>query len=451
MPSRRLIGVGVFVVGGLILFATGLFLIGDRRGLFRDNFEVYAEFSKLAGLENGATVRVAGLDSGEVQSIRVPTSPKAKFRVRLRIREDMHGVVRTDSVASIQNEGLVGNKFVQIEGGSAEAPRAPSESTIQSRDPFDIADLLQQMSDTLTLVNQTVAELKGDVQDAIQILTDTAGEARDIIVAARGDLEIIGRNGRRMSEDMRLVMDNIAAGRGTVGRLLHDDALYRDAQRIAAQAEQVVANLREVAEQARHAVTDFSGKVTGKEGTAQGLAADLRQTVAHARDAMADLAENSEALKRNFFFRGFFNRRGYFDLDDISPDAYRAGAFGGKDRRVLRIWIDASYLFDRDPQGTEQLTDGGRARLDSAMSEFLKYPPSSPLVIEGYSNERTADQRYVVARHQASLVRDYLISKFTLDANRVGLIALGDTPPPSAELPAGASARGIGLALFIAR
>ncbi len=451
MPSTRLITVGAFVVGGFVLFAAGLFLIGDRRGLFRDNFEVYAEFSKLAGLENGATVRVAGLDAGEVKAINVPTSPRSRFRVRLRVREDMHGVVRIDSVASIQTEGLVGNKFVQIEGGTADAPRAPADGTIQSRDPFDIADLLQQMSDTLVLVNQTVNELKGDVQEAIATVTDTAGEARDLIVSARDDVDLIARNGRRVAQDMRAVMDDIAAGRGTVGRLLHDDTLYEDAKRIAAQAEKVVANLREVAEQARQAVIDFNGRIGGREGTAQGLAADLRQTVAHARDAMADLADNAEALKRNFFFRGFFNRRGYFDLDDISPDAYRAGALDGKDRRVLRIWIDAAYLFERDERGVERLSESGRARLDSAMSQFLTHPPSSPFVVEGYADEATADQRYIVARRRASLVREYVISKFTLDANRVGVIALGNQPPPAAELPAGSPVRGVGLALFVAR
>ncbi len=451
MPSSRLIGVGVFVVGGFVLFAAGLFLIGDRRGLFRDNFEVYAEFSKLAGLENGATVRVAGLDSGEVRTIHVPTSPTAKFRVKLRVREDMHGVVRTDSIATIQTEGLVGNKFVQIEGGSAGKPPAPNDSTIKSRDPFDIADLLQQMSDTLTLVNTTVVELKGDVQETIQTITDTAGQARDIIVAAKDDLDAIGRSGRRVADDMRIVMDDISSGRGTVGRLLKDDALYRDAQRIAAQAQQVVENLREVSVQARQAVSDFNGKLTGKDSTAQGLAADLRQTVIHARDAMAALAEDAEALKRNFFFRGFFNNRGYFDLDQVAPDAYRAGALGGKDRRVLRIWIDAAFLFERDEQGAERLSDQGRGRIDSAMSQFLKYPPTSPLVVEGYADDPTGDQRYVVARYRATLVREYVISKFTLDANRVGVIALGNTPPQSAEPPPGSSGRGVALALFVPR
>ena len=50
MPSARLIGVGVFVVGGFLLFALGLFMIGDRRSLFADLFVVNAEFAQVAGL-----------------------------------------------------------------------------------------------------------------------------------------------------------------------------------------------------------------------------------------------------------------------------------------------------------------------------------------------------------------------------------------------------------------
>jgi phospholipid/cholesterol/gamma-HCH transport system substrate-binding protein len=451
MRSSRLIGVGVFVIGGLLLFAAGLFLIGDRRGLFRNNFEVYAEFARLAGLENGATVRVAGLDAGEVKSISVPTSPSGRFRVRMQVREDLHGVVRTDSVASIQTEGLVGNKFVQVEGGSAHAPRAPDESTIQSREPFDIADLLDQLRDTLALVNETVTDLKVDVQQAIATIADTAGEARDLIASSQDDVAAIMRNGQRVTADMRVLMDDIAAGKGTVGRLLHDDALYRDAQRIVNQAQQVVANLQQVTEQARQAVTEFTGRIKGQDSEARGLAADLRQTIAHARDAMADLADDAEALKRNFLFRGFFNRRGYFDIDDLSPEEYRTGALAGKDRKGLRIWLEASNVFEKDTRGAEQLTASGRERLNSAMSQFLKYPPSAPLVIEGYADEPTADERYIVAQRRAALVREYVVSRFNLDGNRVGIIVLGNEPPQAAEPPSGMPMRGVALTLFVPR
>ena len=449
MPSTRLIGVGVFVIGGLLLFATGLFLIGDRRGLFQDNFDVNAEFTKLAGLENGATVRVAGLDAGQVTAIHVPTNPGAKFRVTLRIREDLHGVVRTDSVASIQTEGLVGNKFVQVEGGSGGSPRAPDGSTIASRDPLDIADLLNQMSSTLTLVDNTIDVLRADLQDAVRKITGAAGEAQQLLAETRTDVDAIVNDGRRIARDMRDVMDDISAGRGTIGKLINDDALYGDARRIAGEAEQVVASLRQTTEQARRALADLTEKLSGREGAAaQGLVAELRQTIASARDAMSDLADNAEALKHNFLFRGFFNRRGYFDLDDLSVEAYRDGALEGNDRKALRIWIEAAYLFSPARDGSEQLTDQGKARLDSAMATFLGQPANAPLVIEGYATGPSSDARYVASRRRAALVRSYLISRFGLDANRVGLIALGHEAKRS---PAGDTWNGVALALFVLR
>ena len=59
----------------------------------------------------------------------------------------------------------------------------------------------------------------------------------------------------------------------------------------------------------------------GENGPLKGMTGDSSRRCHAARDAMQDLAENTEALKRNFLFRGYFNKRGYFDLDDISVAA----------------------------------------------------------------------------------------------------------------------------------
>ena len=61
MPSKRLAAVGAFVLGGALLFALGLFMIGNRRMLFDDTFDVYAEFVTIAGLDNGAVVDLRDL------------------------------------------------------------------------------------------------------------------------------------------------------------------------------------------------------------------------------------------------------------------------------------------------------------------------------------------------------------------------------------------------------
>src|SRR5262245_50705360 len=136
MPKNRLAAVGAFVIGGFLLFAVGLFMIGDRRMLFSDSIDVYAEFQEVAALANGAKVRVAGMDAGEVDEIDVPRSPTEKFRFKMRVRKDLHPLIRLDSVASIQTDGLVGNKFVQIQTGSDKSPQVQDKGTIQSREPL---------------------------------------------------------------------------------------------------------------------------------------------------------------------------------------------------------------------------------------------------------------------------------------------------------------------------
>ncbi len=442
MQAKHPVAVGVFVVAGVLLFAVGLFLIGNRRMLFNDTFEVYAEFANISGLQNGAKVRVAGMDAGEVDSIHVPPSPSAKFRVKLRIREDLHPLIRVDSVASIQTDGLVGNKFVQVEAGTDQAQTVPPNGTIKSREPFDFAEMLQRMSETLDLVTSTIVEVRSGVDDALQTVTDTAADAQDLMNDLGTDAKQILASAHRASDNIAVIVADVRQGKGTVGKLMTDDALFNSLKGIAADGQKAVISLKEAAEQAKGAVADFRGE----NGPLKGVTGSLQQTLASARDAMSDLAENTEALKRNFFFRGFFNKRGYFDLDDVSVQQYRQGALETKDRRVLRIWVSASVLFEKDANGQERLTADGRARLDSAMSQFVRYPRSSPFVVEGYAQEATGDQQFLLSRRRAQLVRDYIVGKFGLDANSVALMPMG---ADAAGSPGGDRWDGVALALFV--
>jgi hypothetical protein len=162
---------------------------------------------------------------------------------------------------------------------------------------------------------------------------------------------------------------------------------------------------------------------------------------------MSDMAETTEALKRNFLVRGFFNRRGYFDLADLSVDDYRRGVLENKDRRALRLWIRADLVFEAAEKGGERLSEGGRNRVDSAMSQFVKYPRTSPLVVEGYAQQPTADQRFLASRSRAELVRDYIIGRYGLDPKVITVMPMGSA---AVDSPSGTTWDGIGLAIFVA-
>jgi phospholipid/cholesterol/gamma-HCH transport system substrate-binding protein len=443
MERNRLAAVGAFVIFGVFLFAVGLFLIGDRRMLFNRTVDIYAEFANIAGLEDGAKVRVGGMDAGEVDAIQVPASPSAKFRVQLRIREDLHRLVRVDSIATIQTDGLVGNKFVQIEAGTDQAKIVPPLGTVPSHEAFELSAMLQRMSETVDLIRTTIVQLREGIDDALTSVTDTANEAQDLLNDVGGDARAILASTQKVSDDIKMIVSGIRDGKGTVGKLLTDDALYASAKNIATDAEKAVASLREASDQAKDAITDLRGE----SGPLKGVTGTLEETLSAARDAMQDLAENTEALKRNFLFRGYFNKRGFFDLNDISVQQYRQGVLEGRDRHALRIWIGTPVLFEKDANGRERLSAGGRARLDSAMSQFLRYPKDSPFVVEGYAKDVTNDQTFLMSRERAKLVRDYVVGKFGLDPGFVGTMAMGQE---ASDSPNGNQWDGVALALFVA-
>ncbi len=444
MISSRAVGTGAFVVIGLLLFAVGLFMIGERRMLFERRFPVYTEFKRLGEIETGMTVRVAGANAGEVTDIQLPSSPSGKFRVKMEVREALHPIIRTDSIAATQTEGLVGGIFINIAAGTDKAPRVQENGTIPGREPFQISDLLQQASDTITMVNQTVATLRGDAETAVKEVSLTAQDAHAMLKDIRPDLEAIARNGNEISKDTREMIASINEGKGTIGKLVNDDELYDRMRKVADQADEVMANLHQVSDEARRAIVDFRSK----DGPAQGLLADMRVTLGQAREATADLADNMEAMKHNFLLKGFFNKRGYFDLEAISPVEYRTGVLENGKRKAMRIWLKSSVLFEPGPDGTEVLTEGGRARIDSAMSTYLKYLPSNPIVIEGYAPAATVAERFRLSRRRAGIVRAYVLGKYDVPPQNAGFIGLGEDAPGSPDKDRW---DGVSLTLFLDR
>jgi phospholipid/cholesterol/gamma-HCH transport system substrate-binding protein len=441
--------VGAFVIAGLLLFAGGLFLIGDRRLLFADQFELNATFGKVTGLQVGSRVRLSGLEAGEVLEIPVPPRPSEPFRVRMRIREDLRQLIRADSVPAIQTDGIVGNTFIQISVGTEGAPVVSPGDTLTGRDPVEIADLIQEGQNAFRTVATEVTDLKDEVQTAIAALTGTAETATEVIGNVGEKVETLTAASADVVEDAQAVLAeanavvrNIREGRGSIGKLATDDALYERVVNASREVEQSMRNVREMTDRTRELVTSFAAR----DGTAQQVALALRNALADVQEATSDLAEGTEALKRNFLFRGFFNDRGFFDLDSVSREAYQAGALE-KDRTAVRIWIDGALLFATDVAGVERLSDEGRRRLDSAMADLVRYPRDTPLVVEGYADLSGEEPAYLQSVDRAQLVREYLLARFRRQATLTDIMPMGSV---AAGSPSGDGRwSGVALALFV--
>lgn len=469
-PLKRRALVGLFVLGGFLLFGVGLFWIGNRRLLFARNVEFATEFTNLGSLKAGSKVYVSGMEAGEVLSIQVPPRPGAKFHVRFRVLDDFRPILRTDSVATIQVEGLVGSKVLQVDAGTAAGAPLEPGALVASREPVEIGQLIEQAAATVKQIDQAVHDIHEQVVVAVNQLTAVGHEAETLVKDLGADARDVVATGKSIVKDVDTVVGAVRQGRGTVGKLLTDEAMYDKARatvshieavtgnahavsndlvavtddlrrrKIGEKVEAAVANVQEATGQVKEAIQAMSPAPGGDTG----LLGDVRGTLQNTREATADLADNMEALKHNWFFRGFFKKRGFYDIDSISIEEYRKGDFA-RGREAKREWLESPQLFTKDALGNETLSAEGKAALDKVAVPYLKYAPDTPLIVEGYASQGTADEQFLRSRDRARLVRSYLVTRFGLKAQYVGAIPFGAV---RSQAPSGEFWDGIAVAYF---
>lgn len=468
--ENRNASIGLFVVGGLLLFGIGMFVIGDRHQAFARHTEYYSDFVNLAGLAKGAKVRVAGMDAGQVLAITVPDSPSSRFRVKWRIDAKLRGLVRSDSIVTIGTEGIVGGTYLSVRPGSAQAVEAEALATIPSKEPTELAELLARGNGLLTDADGMLKTVGGKLSVALDGVTTTVSNANDVVVNLKrghgtagmllSDDELANRIRQTVTTtatDVQDIVADLKAGRGPAGMLLRDDALANRIRETVNNAQQATADLGHASRQADVLVSDLnSRKVSQKAGEMMDnlndsvrqlhqvisemnkpdqfgmtASANIRESLTNANTATANLADATEALKHNFLTRGFFKKRGYYNLSEISPDQYRNDrAF--TDPKNRRVWLSGPELFQNGSNG-EELSAKGIALLNAALTENGDPIVESPIVIEGYWNGDAPADQLRRSRSRAMLVRQYLQARFQLDPRNVGIVPLKNSPPTSTE------------------
>jgi phospholipid/cholesterol/gamma-HCH transport system substrate-binding protein len=205
---------GAFIVATLAILVAGVFIIGGKQYMFTSTYRLKTEFGSVVGLDSGAEVRVGGVHSGAVRTVQLPGKPGEKITVWMDLDRSSRNIIRKDSLASIQTEGLLGNEYVAISFGSASAADVANGDTIGSVPPLVISDLIK----------------KADV------ILDSSQEALSNVTVATADLKSISAK--------------INQGQGTVGALVNDKKIYTE-------LDETTIGLRDTVIKAQAGVTDF--------------------------------------------------------------------------------------------------------------------------------------------------------------------------------------------------
>jgi phospholipid/cholesterol/gamma-HCH transport system substrate-binding protein len=202
--------VGIFVIVALVAFLGLIYMLGARARLFEARYTIYAEFTEVGGLTEGATVRLAGVQIGRVKDVVLPGQPGGKVRVALNITKQYADRIRKNSVARIETQGLLGDKIVEITVGTADAPPVQAGETLASRDPFDINEAIAESAKTV----KNIAALA----DSLRETAETLNQSRIIQDAAA----TVG-SARRVTDKLGRIVDQVESGKGWAHALLYEE------------------------------------------------------------------------------------------------------------------------------------------------------------------------------------------------------------------------------------
>jgi len=137
-----------FAVGLFILIGFGAFVylalqLGEvpflRQG---STYVLKAEFDNVAGIKKGASVQVAGVTVGEVAEIALSDTEAALLS--LRIEKSLK--VSVDSIASVKSQGIIGDKFIQLNLGGDDKKFNPGEIIKETESSVDIESLISKFA-----------------------------------------------------------------------------------------------------------------------------------------------------------------------------------------------------------------------------------------------------------------------------------------------------------------
>ena len=435
--SRRYLAVGIFIIAGATLFALGIFLVGSRHEAFSHHVLLYTEFADLDGIAKGSKVQVAGMDAGQVSRIEVPHSPNGRFRVQMKVNEQLHGLVRTDSIVTVDTEGVVGDTFLTIHSGSPNAALAQAGAILQSKPAISMSDLLTHGLGVMNDADATLKQVGGKLNITLDSVNGAVGNANDLLVGlkeGRGTAGMLLRD-EKMASQIRATMSNVQATTANLNQAsVRVNGLVADIQQreLPQKLDDTMNQIRSASTQANTTIAEVHQSLTQALGPdTNGVTAgqNISETLTNVNAATGNMTDDTEALKHNFFFKGFFKSRGYYSLSGLSPQEYRKNKLFANTRNQ-RIWLPADKLFQPEPNGSEELSKSGKQTIDSAIVAFGDSIFEHPIVIEGYSDAASPADQLAWSYNRAQLVRNYLEARYPFTAKDLGVMPLSSTPPP---------------------
>ena len=201
--SSQKVKTGILVLVGFLLLILAVYFIGQQKNLFDKTFTIQVKYKNVSGLQVGNFVRFTGINIGTVDNIKILNDSTAQ--VNLSVQKSVQKYIKTDAVATITSDGLMGDKLIQIVHGSDTALLVKDNDFIIGQNPVEMNTIMTKM----TVVAENAA-----------VLTDNLAD----------------------------IVYKINTGEGSLGRLINSDKLAKSLEGTLASSQQTVQSIKKSAD-----------------------------------------------------------------------------------------------------------------------------------------------------------------------------------------------------------
>ncbi|AKD04180.1 MlaD family protein [Pontibacter korlensis] len=312
--NKRSIMVGIFVLAAIIIFVVGVLTLGGQQKRFIESISVSTVFDDVEGLKVGNNVWFSGVKIGTVKAIEF--YGESQVRVRMNIDQETQKYIRQNSKARISSESLIGNKIIEIFGGTPAAQPVQDGNMLASEANLNTDDIMKTLQEN----NKNLATITGNFSEISERLVQGKGTVGSLLTDSTlaqdfksmvASLESTSQNAVRASRDLSRFTSKLNTQGSLANELLTDTTVFNQLEQSMAQLEQATQSATQMAQNLEQASGKFNAEnnAVGVLLNDQQFANQLQRTMQNLETSSRKFDENMEALQSNFLLRGFFRRR----------------------------------------------------------------------------------------------------------------------------------------------
>ena len=246
-----------------------VFLISGTGGLFTSKITLITYFDNAEGIRTGQPVDLQGVAIGNVKSVKVvPGRPLSPVQVVMRVNTEFQKFIHTDSKATIETAGVLGESFVDIDSKDAKGPIVKDGTELPPGNAPGIQDVVKTSQTSLQNIDVLVkradailAEIQNGngslgkfiydpamtnkinaILNQVQALLNDISNGKGTIGKFFAD-DSLYRKANDLVDKLDKVADELNKGQGSLGKFIKDDTLYNNANQTIATANKMLADL----------------------------------------------------------------------------------------------------------------------------------------------------------------------------------------------------------------